>query len=703
MEHSELIKLSQNDETPKLEFKIGWYSGAEALDDKGIGELCKDLISLANGNVGFTNKMGYLIIGLDDKQPIQGQDRLASHIPAQGELSDLQKLKARILRKLHAVCSPSLPDLGLYFTPFSDNINLLVVEIPPPARVIKLDSDLLTRGSPYRKGTVLFRVGQDVCVASPDDVSALNKEYQLERSSSFNQIIYPLHNLPQPDHIRFIGRDKELEQLQQSLHPKDRIWTIVIDGVGGIGKSALALEISRRYLDNFHILPHEERFKAIVWVSAKSQVLTAEGILPRPSMTQAILDIYRAIAVCLEKDEITKAPSKEQKDLINRALSQCRTLLVIDNFETVDDPQVMTFIRELPSPTKCIVTTRHRIDIADPIRLVGLSPKEGVAFIEQECSKKDVVLKPDQIEHLYKRTGGLPLAIVWCIAQIGSGCSYDTVMYGLGSPNSDVTKFCFENAVRLAGNRFAYDLLVCICISEGQLSRSDLGIMTGLSDIERDEGLVLLNKLSLINNKDRFYSIIDLVKDYVLSDLANFSFEKIKGFVLRLTSIYAPAGGNAILLIQQFFQGDHLTDLKEEVSIIIINDMYQYNYSGDDYGLSLCYFALESIDSSSSISELKSIINGTLANGNAHSEISYIEQAALMAVGRYDKGRYLAGWLAQKPAYLNYITPKDIIHTLAMCGEKAIIPIMEQIKSSVAENLILDVQNAIEAILHRDA
>ena len=72
------------------------------------------------------------------------------------------------------------------------------------------------------------------------DVDGLN----ISRSSRI------LSNLPQPDYTSFIGRQKELETIQRLLSPKSRHFVITIDGVGGIGKSALALQIAHRYLDS---------------------------------------------------------------------------------------------------------------------------------------------------------------------------------------------------------------------------------------------------------------------------------------------------------------------------------------------------------------------------------------------------------------------------------------------------------------------
>jgi LuxR family glucitol operon transcriptional activator len=91
------------------------------------------------------------------------------------------------------------------------------------------------------------------------------------------------HNLPQPDYGTFIGREEELAQGHRILrpYPHSQEHLVTIDGIGGIGKSALALETAHRYLREYEALLEEERFGAIIWTSAKSSVLTADGIKPR--------------------------------------------------------------------------------------------------------------------------------------------------------------------------------------------------------------------------------------------------------------------------------------------------------------------------------------------------------------------------------------------------------------------------------------
>lgn len=327
------------------------------------------------------------------------------------------------------------------------------------------------------------------------------------------------HNLPRPDYERFVGRKAELKQVRQLLLPQTRHFVVTIDGIGGIGKSALALEVAHSYLRHYDRLPETERFEAIIWTSAKQTVLTGEGIMLRSQSLRTLDDIYTTIAITLEREDIPRARIEEQDELVRQALTRQRTLLVVDNLETVDDERVLAFIREAPAPTKVIVTTRHRLDIAYPVRLVGMEEADALTLTADEAKKKGVTLNDDAARRLYQRTGGVPLAIVWSVAQMGFGYGVEAVLTRLGQPNNDIAKFCFEGAVERIKGKPAYKLLLALSLFATDASREALGVVTNLPELDRDEGLVELEKLSLVNKKGGRFELLPLTRVYSEGEL----------------------------------------------------------------------------------------------------------------------------------------------------------------------------------------
>jgi len=325
----------------------------------------------------------------------------------------------------------------------------------------------------------------------------------------------PRHNLPQPDYQRFVGRKEQLRRIGELLSPKHRAWVMTIDGIGGIGKSALALEVADSYRRMYDKLAESDRFEAIIWTTAKLTVLTGQGIITRSQSLRTLDDIYSTIAVVLQREDITRARPADQDEIVRQALSHQRTLLIVDNLETVDDERVMAFLRDVPSPTKVIVTTRHRLDVAYPIRVVGMVAEESLHLIADQAELKGLTLLPEQAQKLFERTGGVPLAMVWSVAQMAFGYGVEAVLTRLGQPNNDVARFCFEAAIERIKDKPAYKLLLALSLFATDASREALGFVADLPELDRDDGLVELERLSLVNKEGARFGLLPLTKGYV--------------------------------------------------------------------------------------------------------------------------------------------------------------------------------------------
>jgi predicted ribonuclease YlaK len=109
------------------------------------------------------------------------------------------------------------------------------------------------------------------------------------------------HNLPAPTYTEFIGRDDEMQRLLQLLSPEHAAHIIMVDGIGGVGKTALVLAAAYLCLEasrkNLSVTP---TFDAIIFTSAKQQYLDPDGILLRSHAQRNLRDIFREIAHALD-------------------------------------------------------------------------------------------------------------------------------------------------------------------------------------------------------------------------------------------------------------------------------------------------------------------------------------------------------------------------------------------------------------------
>lgn len=227
-----------------------------------------------------------------------------------------------------------------------------------------------------------------------------------------------------PNQPYFFGREDELKKIAEAISPEARTWGALIDGPGGIGKTALAIRAG-------HLAPaaHCERK---IFLSAKIRELSPTG---EQALQDFMLPNYQALLVELARelgdDTIEQTTPDERANAVRRALAETRALIVIDNVETFAEPErvrLYQFLTRLPASCKAIVTSRRRTDVdARIIRLDRLALKDALDLLA-ELAKNNRHLREKSTEkerqELYEITNGNPLLIKWVVGQLGRAGSH---------------------------------------------------------------------------------------------------------------------------------------------------------------------------------------------------------------------------------------------------------------------------------------
>lgn len=310
--------------------------------------------------------------------------------------------------------------------------------------------------------------------------------------------ISPKSNVPEPDYVQLLGRDDKVIELKRYL--SGRFFIIAVEGLGGIGKSALTTEVCRYYIQHYENLPDEEKFEYIVWVSAKLSDMTPEGSVLR-SAVQATLDaIYKKIAEVLEIPSRLSLEEDKLVDAIYTSLSANRVLIVIDSFEQIERPDaVIDFIENVPPPSKVIVTTRPQqtVSTAKAIKLEGLNTDQAIQLVDQFQIKE---LSKEQKAEICQYSSGIPLVIKWALGRMKMGEPYSGVVSKLKKGDLNLSQFCVSDSIEFVSGRKAEEILYSLLPIVTPITRQSLGEIVDLGkEIRtRDDEISLLMGLQLI-------------------------------------------------------------------------------------------------------------------------------------------------------------------------------------------------------------
>jgi NB-ARC domain len=361
----------------------------------------------------------------------------------------------------------------------------------------------------------------------------LISRYNIQEKNDLTHYI-SVNNLPAYSN-KFIGRKNELENLLRYLSDEFASPIINVDGIAGVGKTALILEAANLCLKakNMPGTLKMPVFEAIIFISAKEDVLLPLGIYNQIEVDRNLSDIFKEISLTLNEPSIIRETGLDQLLHVKRILRNKKILLIVDNLETINSEEknkIYCFLKELPRSVKTVITTREQTVIHMDIRLENLPEEDGLELIKQQASEKSILLTEDESKKLYQASGGIPLAIVYAVGRLANSVELNVLLNDLKSRNGDLARFLFQKDVNEIKEQSAYKVLMAISIFCKDPLINAVREVAGINDEPNSiiqGSFEKLQQISLVRRHNGRFTILSPTREYALSELnINKKFQK---------------------------------------------------------------------------------------------------------------------------------------------------------------------------------
>lgn len=295
-----------------------------------------------------------------------------------------------------------------------------------------------------------------------------------------------------------VGREVDIQRVLDALSSPS--WPLVcLKGFGGIGKTSLANQIAQRYVNG--TVETATQLEAVVWISTRG----------RPTQTKWLNEVLDTVARVHGYQNIEQIPHDQKREVVKQLIASHPTMIVVDNYETIEDPELNAWMDTIPVHSKGLITARpsHVIESLHNvwhIDLFGLDPASSLLLIRRHADRlglKAIRVAPDDIlKPLVEISKGSPFIIELSLGYIKQGrLSFQQVVQHLGEANTtmdNVFDYLFARAWDLMSSNTRCLLMVGPFFA-GPTTMEELAAASGLTKRHFDVALEQLVELGLLD------------------------------------------------------------------------------------------------------------------------------------------------------------------------------------------------------------
>lgn len=313
-----------------------------------------------------------------------------------------------------------------------------------------------------------------------------------------------------------VGRQKEQDILIDCLKNR-RVSNIAIVAPGGIGKTALALDLLSRQVKN----PDTKNyFDSCIFSTLKTEKLTSDGVIKLDSI-ESLNELKESIVLAANK--IYDEAYLTFDELCNKK-SEEKILLFIDNLETLlinSTKDFEEFTYNLPPAWRVLITSRISIGNARIISLEPLKEKHALHLARTYLLKRNRKNLPEEVlKNLVSKCFNNPLAIRLSIDLYLTG---KEIPESISVANKEIASFSYSNLIDALSD-ISVNILEALFISDNN-NRITLCEMLSLSLEEIVESIAQLSNTSLINRNTseggEIYSLSESIRELLVTTPRN--------------------------------------------------------------------------------------------------------------------------------------------------------------------------------------
>ncbi|VUC23865.1 unnamed protein product [Clonostachys rosea] len=275
----------------------------------------------------------------------------------------------------------------------------------------------------------------------------------------------PLYYLPFTANRKFTGRESVLQAIQQNFFSDRSCQRTALDGLGGVGKTQVALQFA-------YWMKTNQPTYAVFWIP----------VLSEASFEQAYMEIGKSLSIPRESDE-------DYKRIIQRFLSSEKAgkwLLIVDNaddkdmmFGSLGKPGLIDFLPQSDHGLSLLTTRVREIAIlfaeTDVIDVTEMESHEARALLDKSLITRGE--GPDENgDQLLKELSYLPLGITQAAAYLNRNSNisvgrYLELLRGAEIEKAQILSRGFHDQRRYAG--LSNDIMSTWLVSFSQIAKED--------------------------------------------------------------------------------------------------------------------------------------------------------------------------------------------------------------------------------------